>query len=437
MQSINNTQNGEIIQYCLYARKSTEDDERQAMSIDSQIKEMRDIAEKEGLFIKEIRQEKHSAKQSGQRPVFRQLIDDIQLGVFDGVLTWAPDRLSRNAGDLGRLVDLMDQGKLQKIKTFSQNFSNNPNEKFLLMILCSQAKLENDQKGINVKRGIRAKCEMGWRPGKAPLGYMNRAFDGTKDIIIDPDRGPIISGMFIKASEGLSGRKIKEWMDSEGFSTRSGKKVQLSLIYLMLKNHFYYGKFEYPENSNNWYEGEHVPLVSKEVFEEVQKQIYIPFKKAKYGTKTFVFKDLFKCATCGSSIVAEDKSRKRKALPSVYHIYYHCSRSVNYNCPEPYIAEEKLIKEILRYINFTIIAHPQILRPTSLIKQFVDEYKKIREMILLRQDIDPEYKPFDFFEYSQYALKNGSYIEKRELIKSFGSLYIHNRFVSSSEFVKI
>src|SRR6266567_1455786 len=99
------------VEYCLYARKSSEDDERQAMSIDSQLKEMTDLAMKEGLFIKEVRQESHSAKMSGQRPVFAQIIQDIRDGLITGILTWAPDRLSRNAGDLGMLVDLMDQGK--------------------------------------------------------------------------------------------------------------------------------------------------------------------------------------------------------------------------------------------------------------------------------------------------------------------------------------
>ncbi|MDO8515290.1 MAG: recombinase family protein, partial [bacterium] len=81
------------IEYCLYARKSSESDERQAMSIDSQIKEMSDLAQKEGLFVKEIRQESHSAKVSGQRPVFLQLITDLRSGLFTGILTWAPDRL--------------------------------------------------------------------------------------------------------------------------------------------------------------------------------------------------------------------------------------------------------------------------------------------------------------------------------------------------------
>lgn len=108
------------IEYCLYARKSSEDDERQAISIDSQIKEMADLAEKEGILIKDIRRESHSAKQSGQRPVFKQLLEDIRLGEFNGILTWAPDRLSRNAGDLGMLVDLMDQGKPAHKDLFSK-----------------------------------------------------------------------------------------------------------------------------------------------------------------------------------------------------------------------------------------------------------------------------------------------------------------------------
>lgn len=109
---------------------------------------MNEMAVKEGLFIKEIRRKSHSAKLSGQRPVFNQLVKDLRNGVLTGILTWAPDRLSRNAGDLGMLVDMMDDGKFIHIKTFTQAFSNSPSDKFLLMILCSQAKLENYQKGM-------------------------------------------------------------------------------------------------------------------------------------------------------------------------------------------------------------------------------------------------------------------------------------------------
>ena len=159
------------VKYCLYARKSTEQDEKQALSIDSQVKEMLQIAERDGLEVIDVRREAHSAKDSGQRPVFKELLEDIRRGRYNGILTWAPDRLSRNAGDLGSLVDLMDQKKLIHIQTHGQTFSNSPNEKFLLMILCSQAKLENDNKSINVKRGLKTRVEMGLWPCPAPTGY--------------------------------------------------------------------------------------------------------------------------------------------------------------------------------------------------------------------------------------------------------------------------
>jgi site-specific DNA recombinase len=433
MPSINSIQNNENVLYCLYARKSSEDDERQAMSIDSQVKEMTDLAQKEGLTIKEVRKESHSAKQSGQRPVFKQLLNDIKNGVFTGILTWAPDRLSRNAGDLGIIVDLIDQKKLIRIKTYSQVFSNNPNEKFLLMILCSQAKLENDQKGLNVKRGIRAKCEMGFRPGMAPLGYFNRAFNGVKDVIVDPERGPVITQIFKKvAYEKASGRKIRNWLIKKGFTNRSGLSTTLSQVFQILKNPFYYGEFEYPVGSGNWYKGSYQPLITKELFEKVQKQIYVP-PKSKWGSKTFTFKGLFKCASCGSNLIGEERNRVRKFRDPVHHIYYHCTRQINYDCPEVYITEEKLVKALFRYINFTYIAHPQLINLTEDIRSGMEEYRQIRDDVLLRQDIDPETKIMDVRDYARQVLSNGDIEKKRQLIQLFGEqLYIHDKKIMST-----
>ncbi len=265
------------IKYCLYARKSSEQDERQAMSIDSQLKEMAELAQREGLQVVQTKQESHSAKQSGQRPVFVQILSEIRNGEYNGILTWAPDRLSRNAGDLGSLVDLMDAGKLARIKTHSQEFSNNPNEKFLLMILCSQAKLENDNRAINVKRGIRAKCEMGWRPCMPPLGYFTRAATGKeRDVIVDEMRAPYIRQMFEMSAAGKSGRHICRWLEDNGIKTRKDRHISLSMVYKILNNPFYYGEFEYPKKSGNWYRGNHTALITKKLFKCVQEQLKAP-----------------------------------------------------------------------------------------------------------------------------------------------------------------
>jgi len=396
------------IKYCLYARKSTEGDERQAMSIDSQLKEMQMIAKRDGIKVVDIREERFSAKMSGSRPVFNSVLADIKENKFNAILTWAPDRLSRNAGDLGMLVDLMDQGKLQFIKTYSQTFTNNPNEKFLLMILCSQAKLENDNKGINVKRGIRAKCEMGWRPGMPPIGYYNRSFAGVKDIVIDPDRGNIITEMFAKVAEkNYSGRQIIKWFKEIKFTTRKEKHVSLSQVYLMLKNPFYYGEFEYPMGSGKWYKGSHKPLITKEVFDIVQAKLVVP-AKAKWGSKILAYKGIFRCATCGSAITGEERFRNRKNKLPNRHVYYHCGKQKDFYCPEPPVTEGDLEKELVRYIGLIENVKPQYIKYSKKLTQNIDKYKSIREQLLLISDINPELTKFKFNDYVKYTMKSGA-----------------------------
>ncbi len=405
------------ITYCLYARKSSESDERQAMSIDSQIKEMSELATREQLNIVETLRESHSAKDSGQREVFNQLLQGFGENKYNAALVWDPSRLSRNAGDLGALVDLMDQHKLVQIRTFSQTFTNNPNEKFLLMILCSQAKLENDNRGINVKRGIRAKCELGWRPGVAPLGYMNRAFNGIKDIIPDPDRAPLVTEIFNRAAQGWSGRRLQTWLQSEGFTNRSGAKVSLSQIFLILNNTFYYGEFEYPEGSGITYQGAHQSLITKEVFEQVQATRSIP-NKAAWGSKQFAFKDIFKCGTCGASITAEEKFKPLKDGGFNRHVYYHCTKKVDVNCPEKYINEKDLIEQLIQFIS----VNAKTIEVDTKIQQKMSRHALIVSTVLIEHkqynDIEP------LAEYSRFILTQGGYTEKAELIEGIKSKFV-------------
>jgi len=394
------------------------------MSIDSQLKEMTNMAKRDGLEIVEIKQESHSAKQSGQRPVFLQLIEDLRNDKFNGILTWAPDRLSRNAGDLGSLVDLMDSTKLAQIRTFSQSFSNNPNEKFLLMILCSQAKLENDNRAVNVKRGIRAKCEMGWRPCMPPLGYFTRASTGgARDVIIDEGRAPYITRMFEMSSAGKSGRHIKQWLIDNNVRTRGDKMIHLSMIYRILNNSFYYGEFEYPAGSGKWYKGNHQPLIDKQLFEKVQKQLVVP-EKSKWGAKEFPFRRFLKCASCGSTIVGEEVFKLRKDGGRNRHVYYHCSRQVQYDCPEPFVKESVIVQELIR-ISDRLLTDPTKLEPG--LRQAIDRY------IAMMRSTHATYAKKDLLPgYVKYVLERGSDFEKTRLVRNVGiNLTVRNRCLIS------
>lgn len=407
--------------YCLYARKSSEDDERQALSIDSQIKEMLATAEREGIDIVEMRRESHSAKASGMRPVYNQLLVDIRAGLFNGILTWAPDRLSRNAGDLGGLVDLMDQGYLKEIRTHGQRFTNSPNEKFLLMILCSQAKLENDNRGINVKRGQRSKLEMGHRPCLAPLGYLNEKLveRGKSRILMDPKRGPLVKEMFEKvASKFYTGRDIFEWAHEVKLTTRSGKRLTLSGIYRILSCPFYYGEFEWPVGSGNWYKGGHEPLITKQTFERVRSNMVTPHR-SKPGTKEFDFTRLIHCGSCGSGITAEEKFKRISDGSMKRYVYYHCTKFNNYECSEPFIREEDLLAELLKIVDKID------LNESSTKQQLQTELEKFQKFsqgvlgkMLEQQNLIPK---IDTQSYAKYVLMNGTRDEKRSLLSSLKS----------------
>lgn len=403
------------VKYVLYARKSTEQDEKQALSIDSQVKEMLQIAERENLEIIDIRREAHSAKDSGQRPVFKEILEDLRRERFNGIIVWHPDRLSRNAGDLGSLVDLMDQKSLVQIRTHGQTFTNTPSEKFLLMILCSQAKLENDNKSINVKRGLKTRVEMGLWPAPAPTGYLKeKRTDRKCECFIDPDRGHVIKQMFEKvAYEKWSGRKIYHWLKFDlNFKTAGGNKnLSLGNIYRILESPFYYGVFEYPLKSGNWYQGKHRALITKELYDEVQKQLKGSELKTRQE-KEFAFTKLMKCGLCGSGICADEKYKKLKDGTINSHIYYGCTKVRDKNCNCGYIREDDLIEQFAKLIDGIDLNEISIREK---LKDEVERFKKFQRSILgIKQQI--EVSEIDIRNYAKYLLREGSYLEKRELL---------------------
>ncbi|MDP2668479.1 MAG: recombinase family protein [bacterium] len=421
-QTTKEGQKAVAIKYCLYARKSSEADEAQALSIDSQIKEMLGLAQRENLEVVEMRRESHSAKASGTRPVFKQLLEDVRQGIFNGILTWAPDRLSRNGGDLGAVVDLIDQKLLVEIRTYSQKFTNSPNEKFLLMILGSQAKLENDNKSVNVKRGLKTRAEMGLWPSGAPTGYFNDRTPGKEcHILIDPVRAPIMKQMFEKVGyEKWSGRKIFKWLKEDvKFVSKRGKSLNLSTIYNLLKLSFYYGMFEYPKGSGNWYQGQHTPIITKELFQLAQETITAE-TRTKTRSNDFVFTKLMICGYCESGITAQEKTKHLSDGSSHSYIYYSCTRHKDKNCKNPYIREEALVTELLELIDIISI---DAIGARHIIEREIGKYNKLRADVLgIKEKMQ---KPdVDVRSYAKHMLKEGTIHEKRELLENLRSRII-------------
>ncbi len=324
--------------YFLYARKSSESEDRQILSIEQQLVEVREFAKKENLIVIDELTESMTAKQPG-RVVFNKMLARIEEGEADGIIAWNPDRLARNSIDGGRIIYLVDTGMIKNLKFPTFRFDNNAYGKFILNIAFGQSKYYTDNLSENIKRGIRQKLRKGIWPNWAPLGYLNDP--QTRAIVIDKEKAPYVKKLFQLYSTGdYSFRKLKNIFEEEGFIGKKNTPLSVSQVQHILRNIFYYGVFNY---DNETYEGSHLPMITKQLFNKVQnvlKQRHRATRKKKYD---FVFRGFIKCGECGASITAENKKKNKHR-----YIYYHCTKRKG-KCSQPYSTTEPVLADQLSY----------------------------------------------------------------------------------------
>lgn len=333
-----------MTKFFLYARKSTDEPDRQILSIEAQIAELREYAVREHLEIIDTLIESQTAKEPG-RPIFNAMLSRIEKGEAQGILSWHPDRLARNSIDGGKIIYLIDLNLIRELKFCTFWFEPTPQGKFMLNIAFGQSKYYVDNLSENVKRGLRQKVRRGEYPGVAPTGYLNDKLNHK--MIIDPDRFRLVQKIFELYATGYhTFKSLRDVITNEGLLSRNQKILTYSNIQMLLNNPFYYGAFKF---NGELYEGKHQPAISKKLFDqcqEVMKQRAHPMKR---GEKLFVFRNLLKCAECSCSITAEQKFKHQKNGNTHEYIYYRCTKKRG-ACTQPFVREELLASEISKQI---------------------------------------------------------------------------------------
>ncbi len=298
------------MKYILYARKSTEQEERQAMSIDSQISELLRMSEKFGFTVDKTYRESMSAKKAG-RPIFNEMLEYIEKQKDCIVLAWKVDRLTRNITDGARITELLESGNIKEIRTIDKVIMDNPSDKFMLIMDFGVGKKYSDDLSVNVKRGNRAKLEKGGWPNLAPFGYLNDKLNKT--IYIDEDRVDYVRKAFsLYATGSYSVKDVANILYASGLRSKGGYKVHISKIHTMLSNPYYIGLMK---RNGKLYEGSHEPVISKQLFDNVQTAL---FGKAhpKPQTHFFHLRGKVRCGHCGCAFTASTKKG---------HDYYYCT----------------------------------------------------------------------------------------------------------------
>src|SRR3989344_212437 len=283
--------------FFLYARKSTDVEDKQVLSIDAQLTELRSFAREQNLEVVEEFIEKQSAKIPG-RPIVGQMLKRIEHGEVNGIVSWHHDRLARNSVDGGQIIYFLDTGKLASMKF----------------------------------------------PSQAPLGYINDS--RTKTIVVEKKKAKIIRLAFERYAKGNQRLEdISNFLAKNGIVSRGGKRIHKTRATFILSNPFYTGLFNY---ADELHEGKHEPIISKKLFDSVQEVMKLrgqPERKAKNEPQAFC--GLLSCAECGMMITGEYKVKKQKNGNVHNYTYYHCTKkNKNVKCSQPCIREEELDRQL-------------------------------------------------------------------------------------------
>ena len=463
------------MKYFLYARKSTDDEDRQILSIEAQLVELRAFAKRENLFVYKELVEKFTAKEPG-RPLFNDMLKGVEKGEADALLAWHPDRLARNSVDGGKIIYLLDRGIIKDLKFPTYRLDNNAQGKFMLSIAFGQSKYYIDALSENIRRGIRLKLSKGIWPQWAPLGYLNDR--RTRTIVVDKNKAPLVRKIFELYSTGTyTLLRLRDTINACGLTGKENKPMAVYRYQYILKNPIYYGIIRY---NGETYEGTHEPIITKKLFDKCQ-DVMLRRGKPKKTKKYFVFRDLMmKCGECGRMITAELQKG---------HVYYRCTKRFT-NCSQKYLREEELAAQIKSFIQKVSLcddwtkkfigklekdkyiavqsSRPQqqnletkITEIDTKISKLIDiyiagnvsleEYQKKKEnLINEKKELQEELKDFaaggnNWFEPARefvtslnkayYAISEGNLESQKEFLKKIGSNFIlkERRLVFSTE----
>lgn len=221
LSGVNNSNSGPVdITYAIYARKSTDDSERQTKSLGDQIAECQEMAARLNLKINPefIIKESESAKESGIRPKFKALLKAIEANKVRGILAWHPDRLARNMKDAGEVIDLVDREIILDLKFPSFSFENSASGKMLLGIAFVISKQYSDKLSDDVTRGIKRRIEEGKYLARPKHGYYK---DVNSYLRPDGDNFSIIKEAFIMRLDGKTLDDIAEAINKMGYKRKT------------------------------------------------------------------------------------------------------------------------------------------------------------------------------------------------------------------------
>lgn len=325
--------------YVIYLRKSTDDEAKQVRSLEDQRAECLALAKGQDIYVREedILEESASAKISGNRPIFDSMIKGFQTGKYHGLISWSPDRISRNMKEAGEVIEMIDQEDIQDLQFKTYQFENSPNGKMLLGILFATSKQYSDKLSVDVSRGITGNITEGKYNGVIKKGYFVDASTGY--FIQDGYNWDVLrAAVDMRLYQNKNNVEVARFLSDAKLSIRKSQDEEYKLVRVdkqmvgdIFADPFYFGLYRYGNHQANLVDlYDFVPLITPDEYIKLNADVANDFGKE--GTKAKrsqrldygLLRNKVICDYCDIEMQFQNQQIKRGKNTGKWLISYYC-----------------------------------------------------------------------------------------------------------------
>lgn len=342
--------------YIVYARRSSESEDRQVASTHDQIEAMKKVVDRDDDKYRIVKtyEEQKSGFIPYKREKFDEMINLIRSGKANGIITWKLSRLSRNPEEAGIIMGMLQRGLIQHIRTVNRHWLPtdniiNPSVEFAMS---NQSSIETS---TDTKRGMREKAERGWSPhSQLVMGYMHISYyvpGVDPEIAKDPTTFELFREGIMHIIEGRKEpREALRWLTAQGLRVKRTlhhpeHPMPYSSFYRTLGDRFYLGEFVF---KGKLYYGKHQKMFTEEEWDKLQ---FVLGRKDRPRPKRhfFPFSGLMHCGECGASIVGDPTIKILKDGTVRKYLHYRCSKRKG-PCSQKTISKPNIDKAFLEFL---------------------------------------------------------------------------------------
>lgn len=291
----------------VYLRQSL-DAKRDGLAIERQRADCLRIVRERGWSVAdEYADNSISASNSRKvRPGYDRLVADFASGMFDAIVCWDLDRLTRQPRQLEDWIDAATERGLRLVTANGEADLSTDGGRMYARIKASVARAEIERKGARQRAAAAQRAEN----GRPPLGPRLTGYT-TKGKLVRAE-ADVVKKVFDRFDGGDSVRSIVAWLTDSGVPTRNGRPWNPSSVSAMLRNPRYAGRAVY-DGAETGKAGTWKRIVADDVFERVQSRLRDPRRKAHHhGTdRRYLGSGLYLCGECGVPVISHTGERYR------------------------------------------------------------------------------------------------------------------------------